>query len=356
MSLPSSPTFPVAILASMAAHRSSRPRRLLGLLAAAPVLRTGCLVPPGVTLETAKGEVRAPSAELARSTADHVAWTREQLHERLPGLEDIPADVWVQEKAYAGALLWMRTGSLHAFIIESGDLPNPRIHVPVATWQSSVVHELVHALLGPDWDTLPAVVEEGLCDAMSIELAKDSKRRLNLMLAATLGPDLADELGSQQVGMEQLLEHDESLDLHDDGVDFAAYAYGLGYVLVSRIEARHGLGHLHLLALRARQDGLRRIPASWLLEAADIDPHQSLLRRIEPELDEAFFAYLAESGELRRMIDQCRADGSLDARGLESVIVTYSAEGRDGALRRKLVELPGWRAWARENREFLEGA
>lgn len=322
------------------------------LLAGAPC--TGCLVPPGAVVRTAQGEVRAPDPELAREAARHVERTRAELARRLPGLRDISTDVWVQRKAYAGAMLWFRAGSLHAFTLESSALPHPRIHVPVATYESSITHELVHALLGPDWNTLPAVVEEGLCDLMSVELAGDTQRRLNLLLSATLADELATQVGREAVRPERLLEARESLDLHQDGSDFAAYAYGMGYVLVSRIAERYGLTYLHQLALRAREEGLERIPAGWLLPAAELRATRPIEETIAEELDAAFFDHLARSGELRRMIEGFKREGTVDAGSLDTIVLTYAAEGYPSrGIRRRLVDLPGWARWARENRAFL---
>ena len=325
---------------------------LAGLLA-----QTACLVPPRSVLVTASGEVRAPNAILARKAARHVDWTRAELKRRLPGLRDTRTDVWVQEHAYAGPLVWMRVGKLHAFTLESAELGNPRIHVPVETYRTSISHELVHALLGPDWDPLPAMVEEGLCDVMSVELADDPQLHLNLLVSATIGPRLARRAHKMaaRVELQQMLRAKHSLDLHDHGSDFTAYAYGLGYVLVDRIRDRHGLGWLYDMCLRARDEGYELLPADWVIEAAEVGDSEQLKADLSEEIDRALFRHLLDSGELMRLIEKLGPPPAGQPWSLDSILITYEADVLgDRGIQRRLVDLPGFRDWARENRGLLE--
>ena len=338
--------------------RRVRPRRRL--LAASWLLGlSGCLIPPRSVVITASGEVRAPDSITATRGAQYVEWTRAELQRRIPGLRDIKTDVWIQKRAYAGALIWMRVGSLHAFTLETPDLPNPRIHVPLETYRTSISHEMVHALLGDDWSTLPAIMEEGLCDAMSVELAEDPQLRLNLLVSATIGPFLQESgtRSKQPTDVLRLLRAKESLDLHKHGNDYAAHAYGLGYVLVDRLLARYGIESLHELCLRAAQQGYDLIPPEWILDAAQVRVDTDLAAQLSEAIDEALFQHLVQSGELLRLIHKLESSPGEPPWALDGILITYEADMLEGGgIRRRLVDLPGFRDWARENPEQLESA
>jgi hypothetical protein len=182
-----------------------------------------------------------------------------------------------------------------------------------------LVHELVHALLGSSWDPLPAVMKEGLCDALSCRLVPEiapNVRAIRLFDAATAYPNARLEL----VFFEPLEHRREVVDialagrrgpppsealtlagqgihLHDESTDQSAL-YGYGFVVTERIISRIGLGGLNRLCRRAGDMGLEIVPLGWLLDAADLslDPagwHQAVVQEIGDNELAAQVAFLA---------------------------------------------------------------
>ena len=327
------------------------PHRARAVLAASALAlgTPSCLIAPAASVETPHGIVRAPNRELAREAALHVREVRATLERHLPDLRDVRTDVWVQRRAWAGPWVWFQVGSLHAFTMETAGTEHPRIHVPIESYRSSIVHEMVHALLGPSWDTLPAVLEEGLCDYLAVELMNDTERRLSRLIAAHYANELVERgvLSPEEVAPSAMLAPRQSLELHARGKEYASYAYGLGYALATRIVERRGLAGLHRLCVSAAEAGRAQVPARQVLAAAEVSEHTDVGRLVLPDVEAALFAYVAESGELVRVLDELRRQVPAEAWEPEGFRISYDARGVDFRMERRLVDLPGYAEWAR---------
>ena len=102
--------------------------------------------------------------------------------------------------------------------------------------------------------------------------------------------------------------------------------YGLAYLAVSRIVDRDGYSGLQALCLEATEQGLSRVPSSWILDAADLDAEAASWRRAAADaMGEA------ELLELVRMYPSFISDsieGYLSSTGA-SLDVIPRAGGRD---------------------------
>jgi hypothetical protein len=161
----------------------------------------------------------------------------------------------------------------------------------------TLVHELVHYWLGPDWSALPGVLEEGLCDYIAHQIVPEAaalgRAEYAVMLSSALdgalrfdGPrvrgqgadaEFLDEIVSYTVSapiaknalppFQRALEI-EGQDLEpirSQGVRGTLDA--LGYLLVHRI----GVDALHKLCLRAQMQRLSQVPPEWIFAAARLD-------------------------------------------------------------------------------------
>jgi len=182
-----------------------------------------------------------------------------------------------------------------------------------------LVHELVHALQGGSWDALPAVMREGLCDALSCRLVPEvapGVRAVRLFDAATCAPNPRLELAffepllHERELIEISLVPREGVDPHqaltlpgrgihlNDNIEDQAALYGVGLVVTERALARSGLAGLHGLCDRAGGMGLDTVPLGWLLDAAGFsrDPaawHREVVEQISTAELEEQVAYLA---------------------------------------------------------------
>lgn len=285
----------------------ARAGRLL-LLALVALLLGGCLAPPPrLRVESHHGTVRADSVAPAANTARLLDDLVPRVVERLPDTRTDRLEVWVQAQleVYSG---WPVEDNVPAFTVES----DGRIHLLEGSsieLSAALGHELVHAMLGPSWKTLPAVAEEGLADWM--------QEQLNPQVVAALRADhlakAAAAVGGMQFGIwglgpaergqrlatlsfpedltgERPLDPRTALDDGDGerGGLFQPYSvavsdprlYGIGYLVVARIVERGGIELLHDLCLQAATQGYEHVPADWLLEAADLGGGAATWRRI----------------------------------------------------------------------------
>ncbi len=247
-----------------------------------------------------QGPVGLVRAELD-SQAQEVSLLFEDLclkvEQLLPDVENQAREVWVQEKP----TLYRFEGNSYAeadgFWVASSD----RIHLraDAQSLRRTLAHELVHAALGTSWNTLPGTLEEGLCDVVSVRLCPEDAAdmrtgRLSAAAFATGGLELEVQLFSPttlsqedlRVGSmtrvrlvanapstlnpRDVFSVEAGLSTTRMPLDDKKALYGLGYLLVDRIVERRGFNGLHQLCLRAERQGLPKVPAAWLLEAADM--------------------------------------------------------------------------------------
>jgi len=277
---------------------------LLALLAA------GCLAPPPpIVVETPFGEVRARSASKASEVAELLERLAPEVKALLPGVQDRPIDVWVQDEL-AVYLFPKRPESVRGFTLLEDEFEAKRIHLQESgqsPWY--LAHELVHALIGPSWAPLPGILEEGLGDVVAEALNPEyeehirSHRLLNAS-AFTGGiqmeivyrlPDSGSWRSWSVVHQPSVLQLGQAVapgtlrdllrtprsELHKRWADIPESFYGISWLIVSRAVERVGLQGLYELCGRATAAGLELIPIAWLEDAADL--------RID-QLDAAFLA------------------------------------------------------------------
>lgn len=279
--------------------------RRLALLSCAAL--AACLAPaPRIVVSTPFGEVRANSSEKASEVAALLAELSPKVRSLLPGSQDRPIDVWVQERL-AVYRFQERPESVRGFTLLADEFRARRIHLQ-EDGQSSwyLAHELVHALVDESWRPLPGILEEGLGDVVAQQVSMGgvetraqarfigAHRLLNsCALVGGLRIDLAwsvpangvdprqwrRERGNAWVELEDSVTREEMLellstsrtDLHRRYPEIPETFYGIAWLLTSRIAERRGLEGLHELCLRATREGHRSVPPAWILEAAEID-------------------------------------------------------------------------------------
>jgi hypothetical protein len=269
---------------------------------------TGCLAPPPrLHVETGHGVVRSDHASPGRMTAALLEALVPEVKRRIPDTREDPLEIWVQEElsVFRG---WSVDDQVPAFTIEG----EGRIHILEGDrieLSAALAHELVHAMLGPSWVTLPSVAEEGLADWMQEELNRPvlgSLRADHLAKAGAAvgglefgvwshewrrrGRKLATITFPHASGDQEPLDLRTALDQADavSSGFFRPYQvavadarlYGVGYLVVSRLIEEIGVDGLHALCLRATEDGLAHVPSAWLMEAARLDSSPRAWRRI----------------------------------------------------------------------------
>lgn len=244
------------------------------------------------TAAVPSGVVHASNSENAQRIADLLKELSIAVHSALPGGEAQRVDVRLVAKMehenWGGATY--TTGAGHW--IELPDVePNDR-------WKATLVHELVHFQLGPDWSTLPGVLEEGLCDAIAQRVVPSvaalERAEYAVMLAtavdgglrfqapmirghgssASFGAELANYSVNAPIEFDELPTFEQALRYESSDLEpirargVRGVLDALGYTLVSRI----GVERLHELCLRAKILRLHIVPYGWLYQAAGIDP------------------------------------------------------------------------------------
>ncbi len=293
----------------------SRPNRrgpVLGAILLA--LAAGCqAVPPSQRVPTELGAVRADELDRAQELAAALTELAPRVAELLPASRPRPVDVWVQKEPR----LFRFGKAAHQEADGFWALGPRRIHLREGAddLRRTLAHELTHAFLGGDWEALPGTLEEGLCDLLSALAVPEGALRMRagrLSAAAfclgglalrievgtpathpTQGPELAI---AATVVLEGLL--DEPLAPWDvfrerAGLSTARMGparkkalYGLAYLVIERAHRRVGLEGLLGLCRRARAESRAHVPEAWLLEAADLCPHdvRPWRRALEDEL------------------------------------------------------------------------
>lgn len=247
---------------------------------------------PASRVETGAGTVRAASNHEAAAVSDLLVDLRPRLIEMLPGARQ-PAEleVWIQDRPSLYAVPGKATSDAEGLWAESHSrilLARGADHL-----ERTLAHELVHAHLGADWNTLPGTLEEGLCDHLSGCLAPDGAARLRagrlssaallcggIQLELVLRQGDPDEEWTARIALSGARDNEQpqrevfrlAAGLSSTRLEPAAKRgyYGMAYLLMSRLIERRGIEGLHALCVRASDEGFDRIPRPWLLEASEL--------------------------------------------------------------------------------------
>jgi len=327
----------------------------------------GCVTPPAFTAREGDVIVRAPDEQLARELIEEVEELRDALSERIPGLLPGGVEIWLQDELVSQRYRPRDSDTTRAFTVQPWLNGVPEIHVVEDSWHELLPHELVHAWLGPDWDPLPAVLEEGLCDLMTEELGPYpglAAIRLPPAVARhqvlvrflwderdAQGAPLAREISQLRAGTERYTEvitPEQALSLDsvsslgsERDPDVTTQLYGHGYVLARCIVERQGVAGLHALCERARRKGLKRVPAEWVMQAAADGDYPA---RLEREYQRATLEQLRLVGDLESWLRQARSTApQLDAEAwLASARPRVAIDGGAELLLSERAELRDW--------------
>jgi hypothetical protein len=289
---------------------------LPGLAAAILALGlAGCQVtPPAATALHPLGVVRAEDQVSAERYGEMVTALQPKIAALLPDVPDRSTEVWIQKK------LGTRRGqnvplNVKGFTLISDDHTRGRIHLreDVDHPEWFLAHELVHALLGESWNTLPAVLEEGLCDVVAAELRPSVAPRIRALRAIEASLYLGRlklVISHSGIGyragngpLEIWFHYDEPRDQLplEQALAPATYAfrehhgdmddalYGLGFLIVDQMRERIGYAGLHSLCQRAAANGQASITPSEQLAAAGLSEPNALFERIYATLGQKEF-------------------------------------------------------------------
>ncbi len=193
----------------------------------------------------------------------------------LPGFVDRPLSVHL----LAGPLPEEMSGT--AFKPDRGD---PWIEVGDdggASVEPTTAHELVHVYFEEFSSFLPPLLEEGLCELLSSRVferrdafqARVGTAAVSYLDSITLNLHGAEAKTLLRYLVQEVPPIETALELGPDEFNEsemrakAAY-YGLGWMLATCI----GFEGLAALVERARGEGLERVPSSWILAAAGLEP------------------------------------------------------------------------------------
>jgi hypothetical protein len=239
-------------------------------------------------VQVAAGTVHAGSKAKAIVVANMLAEYAPRVPSTLPGCTRLPVDVRLVDRLARDT--W---GGVTYTLNDRRWIELPENEEPERI-ASTLVHELVHYLLGPDWSTLPGVLEEGLCDNVAHSIVPNAapleRAEYAVMLASAIFGNLrfdAPTIEGGRFGLDTTtytvrapIERDE-LPSFEEALGFQSRdlepirAQGvrgvldaLGYLVVARI----GVDQLHALCLRARMQRLPLVPPAWIFAAARLDP------------------------------------------------------------------------------------
>jgi hypothetical protein len=266
------------------------------------LLASGCasIRPPPCSASDAWGVVHAPTPAAAERLSQHLSWLAPRIVASVPGLAARPVDArFVNgmhlEGMSAGLAVLVKGATIERDHQRWIELPEGS---DVVVERRTLAHELVHYWLGPDWETLPCFLEEGLADnvkdsVIPLGFAHSSREKVLILSSVLFGGLILDADGTalrcgsnfaEMVPGESmkvaLFSSDrrtfpgvrETLAIHRDAVksvrDPEKYAamFCFGYLLAARI----GVERLHTLCVHARTAGLKIVPADWVLEAAGL--------------------------------------------------------------------------------------
>lgn len=291
-------------LRSAPSWASRTPVLELGLGLALAIGSASCQVlPPPARFDAGMGVVRARSEEEARSVARALDELLPAIALELPdarraiaprGADARTLEVWIQEEpalyAFPSSTAYRDADGFYSDRLG-------RIHLRAGSddVERTLVHELVHASLGPSWHALPGTLEEGLCDVIASRLVPQSAARLRAgrLLAAALaigGLDIeievpevagADDPVSEPRLVQRILPAEGAVDDLDPlevfrtragissasiGSDRKKALYGLAFLVAERVIERRGVEGLHQLVLDTDPEDM----AAELLSAAEL--------------------------------------------------------------------------------------
>ncbi len=266
------------------------------------MLPLACRVtPPAVALRTDIGTVRANDS----ATAERLAVWLEELVPRIralvPGTNELSPDVWLQTR------IRLRPFESVPDNVNGITVGNDRILLRESDRElrETMCHELVHHSLAPEWETLPTIIEEGLCEAVSERIAARDRTRFRvsrlhgalhafggfrgeLLIAIDAG-----ERGAIRESIPFRARDDQpaGAPIHDAltlrGGMHDVFAgrlgtrhYAVGYWIVERILQRRGFEGLHDLAVRAVDEDRETIPSDWIYDAAALPPDSTTWSRL----------------------------------------------------------------------------
>jgi hypothetical protein len=295
-------------------HRTDRHRpianRLRTVVAAAGLLLLypACVVPaPPIETLHDRGLVRAEDRFHADMYAGMVAEIQPLVAELLPGTLDRQTEVWVQSQLSHG-LGKVAPDNVKGFTLIDAEMNRGRIHVrsdnDFPRW--FLTHELVHALLGPEWLTLSGVLEEGMCDLVAAELNPDCAPRIRALRAIEssiffgkmkvvvehkdgTGTERKDAVwfhydrGSNDLTIAQALEPG-TLALKRRFERVPDTLYGLGFLVAERIRERGGFEAIYELCAEATAEGRATVPVERIIEAAGLNGSRERLATLSHEL------------------------------------------------------------------------
>lgn len=319
------------------------------------------VAPPAHSTAAQAGVVRASRQGDATRVAEYLDDLAPRVLSLVPDSHPQKLEVWVQD---APALYRFSSSSYSDADGFWAEDPG-RIHLreSAENLERTLAHELVHASIGRSWRTLPGTLEEGLCDVASARLCASGATRMRggrLLSAAFATGGLVLELelvvpaevhplGIRMAFTTRVrLEGDPPLAIDpmevfhlQAGLSSATLSsevkkacYGLSYLVVERIVERRGFTGLNELCRRASAERHDRVPAEWLLEAAELRPdarswQEAVIEALGPaELEElvrshpqflaqalaGFFAPWSDRGALESSLPAIQARLSL-ARG-----------------------------------------
>jgi hypothetical protein len=259
---------------------------------------------PEFSVETPLGTAFAHSPEGASNLVDSWLRVARSIENRLPGSKkNERLDVWLLRKEEIpdpfsighpmGGVTYSINGD--AWLIQV-----PETHK--LDW--ILAHELTHALLGRNWNTLGGVLEEGLCEWFGAQEAPEllpmRMLQVHMGAAALFGYDQAGMffhysartengdvdirwLGEKGIAPDPVWRiKDLKFYLSQRNIStFPKVRAGLqriGTFLIFRILEREGLQGLHQLCLDAEALGHRVIPYEMIMYAAGLNPDGSDLR------------------------------------------------------------------------------
>ena len=283
----------------------------------------GCASGPPVAHVTPHGVIRSVDRDAAVALAPEFLDFRAEIIELLPDTRRGPVDIWLEEQPTLHEH-GQEDGWADAYTLTWGGGRTPRVHLPAdpgtdAERRNLVAHELVHALLGPSWQTLPTALEEGLATWVATQIEPRSYQRVTKLLAAAPDrmarieldavlagapvalPDRALTLAiasASDASVEEILAFPLGRELYPPGRAAKLRLYGVGLALIDTIVRRGGIEALHGLCLRAEAEGLDRVPTEWIMTAAGADTPEGRRLALRPPLRPEDALWLVEHRDL----------------------------------------------------------